>query len=153
MHINVIFIKRIIIFIYVFKIKFTCSPRYILVYYFGKVTVAGGVIMIMSLDMRYWHVTFLRYEAQFKVRSAIAKYLRKLFPYVSSCTNLIMPQNRPRTYRRIRKWNYFSLLEHENELNCWRQSTSPVSLRTWSIVQAVQLLKKKKKKEKEDITK
>lgn len=48
----------------------------------------------------------------------IAKYLRKLFPYVPSCANLIMPQNRPHAYRRIRKRNYFSLPEHENELNC-----------------------------------
>lgn len=46
----------------------------------------------------------------------IAKYLRKLIPYVPNCTNLIMPQNR--IYRWIRKRNYFSLPEHENELNC-----------------------------------
>lgn len=109
-----IFIKRIIIFINVFKIKFIFSPRYILVYYFGKVTITGGVtILTMPQDMRSWHVTFLRYETSNSytgehmarylrdlLSDEIAKYLRKLFP---SCTNLIMPQNRPRTYRRIRK--------------------------------------------------
>jgi len=131
MYINVIFIKNIIIFIYIVN-NLHFFPRYIFVYCFRKVTIARHVaILTMPRDIvRSWHVTFPRYETQFSYIGAhmarylrdllsdeIAKYLRKLIPYVPNCTNLIMPQNRPRIYRRIRKRNYFSLPEHENELN------------------------------------
>lgn len=74
-----IFIKRIyIIFIYIFKIKFTFSQRYILVYYLGKVTIAGGVtILTVPQDMRSWHVTFLQYETQFLHGSAYGAILAR----------------------------------------------------------------------------
>lgn len=49
----------------------------------------------------------------------IAEYLRRRvreFSRTCGIVGLISPQNRLRAYRRIRQQNYFSLLEHENEL-------------------------------------